>query len=383
VLFSERELCILFWQNEALKDRLQKLVLETYKDKTIVPSQADLVDWIAHESTGSVITLMLSHIGKGIPRKKARGFVRSASVMDIEKMRSHLQNIQRPDFDPKTYKDKGYVLHGSIRTDGFRLQLLAYKLKELKSVRYKRLRADVLPLRINSTTGGVDYFLTEIRNVVKTPQDVANLWECEPDDIKILGIDLGQACVVGASAILPRTRSKMKTPHPDAKMEGGNTSTESLIFRNLAVKQKAVYQPNFKHRRWMETEKNKDPGNGLKTIQDIETELPRLHGEGASLAAYLDKYNEVKEQLSDFYNGSNNRFKKHKWDVRRAKEEEYRLITDRLLGMVGGSIGAKRHRDNKVVIGVGLGKFSSNSRLSSLHDSFLSYFVQKVYVALF
>ena len=284
MLFSERELCILFWQNEALKDRLQKLVLETYKDKTIVPSQADLVDWIAHESTGSVITLMLSHIGKGIPRKKARGFVRSASVMDIEKMRSHLQNIQRPDFDPKTYKDKGYVLHGSIRTDGFRLQLLAYKLKELKSVRYKRLRADVLPLRINSTTGGVDYFLTEIRNVVKTPQDVANLWECEPDDIKILGIDLGQACVVGASAILPRTRSKMKTPHPDAKMEGGNTSTESLIFRNLAVKQKAVYQPNFKHRRWMETEKNKDPGNGLKTIQDIETELPRLHGEGACMA---------------------------------------------------------------------------------------------------
>ncbi|KAK3819889.1 MAG: hypothetical protein J3Q66DRAFT_367938 [Benniella sp.] len=288
VLFSERELCILFWKNGALRDSLRKLVLVTYKDKTIVPSQADVLDWLAHESPGSVITSMLSHIGKGIPRKKARGFVRSASVMDLEKMRSHLQNIQRPDFDPKTYKDRGYVHHGSIRTDGFRLQLLAFKLKELKSVRYKRLRADVLPLRINSTTGGVDYFLTEIRNVVKTPQDVANLWECEPDDIKILGIALGQACVVGASAILPRM-SKMKTPHPDAKMEtdsGTNTSTEPLIFRNLVVKQKAVYQPNFKHRRWMETEKNKDPGNGLKTIQDIETELPRLFGEGASLAAY-------------------------------------------------------------------------------------------------
>jgi hypothetical protein len=40
----------------------------------------------------------------------------------------------------------------------------------------------------------------------------------------------------------------------------------------------------------------------------------------------------------------------------------------------------KKDKDDKVVIGVGLGKFSSKTRLSSLHESFQSYFVQKVTV---
>ncbi|KAG0248883.1 hypothetical protein BG011_009811 [Mortierella polycephala] len=83
----------------------------------------------------------------------------------------------------------------------------------------------------------------------------------------------------------------------------------------------------------------------------------------------------TKERLDEFYN-SNHRFKKHKWDAQRTKGDEFRLITDRLLKLVGGSIGHKRDEANKVVIGVGLGKFSSKFRLFSLHESFQSYFVQ-------
>jgi hypothetical protein len=45
--------------------------------------------------------------------------------------------------------------------------------------------------------------LTEIRNIVRTKGDVEGIWGCKPEEIKILGIDLGQACVVGASALLP------------------------------------------------------------------------------------------------------------------------------------------------------------------------------------
>ena len=70
--------------------------------------------------------------------------------------------------------------------------------------------------------------------------------------------------------------------------------------------------------------------------------------------------------------------KKHKWRATKARAKEYRLIVDRLLQLVRGLIGAKKDEDNKVVIGVGLGKFSSKARLSSLHKSFSSYFVQKV-----
>ncbi|OAQ22580.1 hypothetical protein K457DRAFT_295811 [Linnemannia elongata AG-77] len=66
--------------------------------------------------------------------------------------------------------------------------------------------------------------------------------------------------------------------------------------------------------------------------------------------------------------------------MRRARQAEYQAIAESLLGIVGGSLG-RRVEDNKstdpILIGVGLGQFASKSRLSSLHSTFLSYFVQK------
>ncbi|KAG0048072.1 hypothetical protein BGZ83_006918 [Gryganskiella cystojenkinii] len=75
-----------------------------------------------------------------------------------------------------------------------------------------------------------------------------------------------------------------------------------------------------------------------------------------------------------FYN--NVVLKKHQWDAERATKKEFRLVAKRLLEMVGGTPGAKRNNDNKVIIGIGLGEFGSNSRLSSLHTAFSAYFVQ-------
>lgn len=46
-------------------------------------------------------------------------------------------------------------------------------------------------------------------------------------------------------------------------------------------------------------------------------------------------------------------------------------------------MGAKGNDTNKVVIGLGLGQFSSKMRLSSLYSSFQSYFVQKLSMQLF
>ncbi|KAF8916557.1 hypothetical protein BGZ58_005260, partial [Dissophora ornata] len=342
VSFSERELALLFWQNDALKKRLQDLALEVFEDKSFIPSQMDLNQWLQGVAPGSLITEMLSNVGRNEPRKGPRDYKDSTCMMDLSEMREHIQNIRRADFDPMTplmHKKCRYVLRGSIRTDGFRLQLLAFKLKELQSVRYRRLPQNVLPLLSTSTVGGVDYHLSEVRNIVKTPQDVANLWGCAPDQIKILGLDLGQACVLGASALLPERN--------DPK----SVTKEPVTFYNLAVKQKAVYQPTFKHRRWMQEQKSIVPGDGMRSISDIETGLPPLRGEGACLAEYVEQFEAVKGQLDAFYNG-NKRFKKHKWDARRARDAEYRLITDRLLNLVGGSIGRKRDEANKVVIGV-------------------------------
>ncbi|KAF9079119.1 hypothetical protein BGX23_005020, partial [Mortierella sp. AD031] len=267
--------------------------------------------------------------------------------MPLEEMRSHLRNIRDDNFEPTSYTEKGYALRGSIRTDGFRLQVLAFKLNELHSVKYRRLPVDKLPSRLTSIVGGTDYFLTEIRNIVSTKQDVTQLWSCDPKSIKILGIDLGQAFAA-------------EEPSPK--------------FFNLAIKQKAVYQPIFKHRRWLERRKGQTVEGGA-SISQIETSLPSRRGPEASISNYTQREKEVEGRLDSFY--GNVVLKKHKWNARKARAEEYRLIADRLLQLVGGSTGAKRDENNKVVIGVGLGKFSSKTRLSSLHESFQSYFVQK------
>ncbi|KAF9103742.1 hypothetical protein BGX30_009127, partial [Mortierella sp. GBA39] len=91
--------------------------------------------------------------------------------MSAEEMRSHLRRIRQDDFRPKEYTEKGYVLRGSFRTDGFRIQVLGFKMKELHSVKFRQLPLEKLPLRLTSTIGGTDYYLTEIRNVVSTKQD--------------------------------------------------------------------------------------------------------------------------------------------------------------------------------------------------------------------
>ncbi|KAF9130560.1 hypothetical protein BG015_003986 [Linnemannia schmuckeri] len=75
-----------------------------------------------------------------------------------------------------------------------------------------------------------------------------------------------------------------------------------------------------------------------------------------------------------------NHYKKHDWDLERAKHAEYQILAEGLLNVVG-SLG-RRIEDNKdkdpILIGVGLGQFSSNSKLSSLHSTFLSYFIRMV-----
>ncbi|KAF9399445.1 hypothetical protein BGX21_006246, partial [Mortierella sp. AD011] len=97
--------------------------------------------------------------------------------------------------------------------------------------------------------------------------------------MKILGLDLGQACTVAASTLLPQ-----------------DVSASEQLFLNLAAKSKAVYQPNLKHQRWIERRKhqalpgsNKSEESGQyeesgqseefeESIADIESNLPSLRG---------------------------------------------------------------------------------------------------------
>ncbi|KAI8596758.1 hypothetical protein EDD21DRAFT_238117 [Dissophora ornata] len=127
----------------------------------------------------------------------------------------------------------------------------------------------------------------------------------------------------------------------------------------------------------MEEQKALVPMDATRSIADIESSMPPLRGEGASLFSYYQELETMQQQLDAFYNGNNNRLKKHKWDAQRAKNSEFIAITNRILKLVGGSIGCRMKEEQKVVMAVGLGQFSSSSRLSSLHEAFMAFFMQK------
>jgi len=200
ITLSENDLVDIFWRDVSLKGLLQALAHHTFPnmEKRQI-TKADILIWLSNEEPGSIITKLVTSIGSLSPeqRKKCKGFRAKTFVMTVPEMRDYLQALRHQDFDPSTHRRPGYVLRGSIRTDGFLLQLLGFKTNELNAVRYRRIPLEKLPRRITSAVGGTDYFLTEIRNVVKTEQDVRDLWNCESkeaDCIKILGLDLGQAC---------------------------------------------------------------------------------------------------------------------------------------------------------------------------------------------
>ena len=55
--------------------------------------------------------------------------------MSTTELKDHVIKFRRDDFEPAIYTTKGYVLQGSIKTDGSRLQLLGFKLNELNCIK--------------------------------------------------------------------------------------------------------------------------------------------------------------------------------------------------------------------------------------------------------
>ncbi|KAF9191351.1 hypothetical protein BGZ50_009406 [Haplosporangium sp. Z 11] len=93
---------------------------------------------------------------------------------------------------------------------------------------------------------------------------------------------------------------------------------------------------------------------------------------------YAANAKDVNSQLESLYNDYRRQtWKRHAWDAKKAFDEEYRQLADSLLKVVEGTTGTRKKDTNKVVIGLGLGEFSSKNKLSSLHQSFRDYFISK------
>ncbi|KAF9319040.1 hypothetical protein BG006_003062 [Podila minutissima] len=140
ITLSEDDLVKVFWQNEDLWQQLQEYVCLSLPTVT-QPSQADIVRWLKNLDPGFFINKLLTDIGGFTEkeRKKRNNWSRSAHWMSIDDMMAHISANCHEDFNPKiegSYTKTGYALCDSIKTDGFWLQLLAFKLNELNCVKY-------------------------------------------------------------------------------------------------------------------------------------------------------------------------------------------------------------------------------------------------------
>ncbi|KAG9326309.1 hypothetical protein KVV02_004046 [Mortierella alpina] len=189
--FTELQLLHFFWKWPMLQREIRVLL----GPRNYTPALHDAKRSLSMQPPGTLSTRFLTPVGRGRTRKGPRNYREATRTMGIDELQAHLEVLRHNDFNVTHYMDcfnsnsspkpYPYVLRGFVRTDGFRLQVLAYKLKELQAARYKRLPDERLPPRINSTVAVVDYYLSEMRNVIKTPQDVARLFDgCPPDKIK-------------------------------------------------------------------------------------------------------------------------------------------------------------------------------------------------------
>ncbi|KAG0269954.1 hypothetical protein BGZ95_001853, partial [Linnemannia exigua] len=128
------------------------------------------MDWSVAKPPGFILTQFLTDVGRTATAddKRNRGFRKSTRIMDTAEMISHLQEIDHPNFDETLYIRHGYVLKGSVKSNGYLIQVSAFKLHELQAVRYRRLSPDRMPNLLTSTLGGTDKYLKETIFVLHT-----------------------------------------------------------------------------------------------------------------------------------------------------------------------------------------------------------------------
>ncbi|KAI7830340.1 hypothetical protein BC939DRAFT_305927 [Gamsiella multidivaricata] len=269
--FTEIELAAFLHKRDELHPVLKKLIGCMDQQRRL--AQTELTqDWLPLQTPGLLIQQLIAPVDPRTldgdrlhgRRKKDAGIAAAIKLVEPEDIRAHINTLRRDGFDPRNYQEKGYFLRGSIKTDGYSLQLLAYKVRELNSVKFKRYKTDVLPDRLLTTTAGTNDYLTEVRNVFKSAADVERLLGCTPDDtdkVSYLGLDLGQAFVVGAYGHMPKDKSpkigkrrrhrrQKKHGSRGRRKRGSGKGRKKSVCRtrgerhiNLAAKQKQLRNP--------------------------------------------------------------------------------------------------------------------------------------------
>ncbi|KAG0222030.1 hypothetical protein BGW42_006962, partial [Actinomortierella wolfii] len=133
VTFTEIELAAFMQKDEELHPYLGTITGHTHERRL---TQADLTqDWLQPQTPGLLIQSLIAPVDpkttagdrlRGRKRRKA-GVAAAVRIIEPEEMRTHINTLRSDMFDPRLYQEKGYFLRGSIKTNGYQLQLLAHK----------------------------------------------------------------------------------------------------------------------------------------------------------------------------------------------------------------------------------------------------------------
>ncbi|TPX44783.1 hypothetical protein SeLEV6574_g04302 [Synchytrium endobioticum] len=147
-------------------------------------------------------------------------------------------------------------------------------------------------------------------------------------DAWIIALDPGATCIVGAVAYDPN--------HPDQR-------------RNLAVTTKCLAEPERHYRDWLEADKP-------EAICTAERECTKSDQE--TWAVFLRRFVTSNDITRAYY--STKRYKRKRWDADKAKRGELDRVLEGIVNMVDESMGHKRSGGKQVIVGIGMGDFSSN-----------------------
>src|SRR5689334_20090057 len=96
------------------------------EDHTLITSATDLEAWISGKEPGYVIKQFICDVApQGLTgrQRKMVGHRAAVRLLSLNEIGAHLDVVKDKNLDPSQNKERGYVLRGSIRTNGFRVQL--------------------------------------------------------------------------------------------------------------------------------------------------------------------------------------------------------------------------------------------------------------------
>jgi hypothetical protein len=229
--------------------------------------------------------------------------------------------------------NKRYVLSNTIVTNGKDFSVLILDLKESKTSSKTKpgtnLLSDARLLRKKQAPKSD--FLTQL-----TKDQVDNLW--------IVGIDIGERYAIAGTAV---------------KGFGENKEV-----RNFSVKSKALNEPQWRFREYLNDEKTKE-----ESVYELERSMKR--NEDEEMIDFILRYLQCYLKLTVFHNSA--KMKKMRWDLDKAQRGEYDRLCHALLVMVNAGIHSKSKGD--VVFCLGNAQFESKG---TVHRSFEKYFVKKI-----